>query len=787
MPSFFSLGRLEIAGDILVPLLFAVGVLAVLYYASRRLKLWRRNPHSTILLPPSQLSEISRPARWTLVALRLLAIAGLVLWILKPQWESLVGASRVVVLIDTSASMATSDVVNVNDVGDAETHTRLAAAEIVNASLVEQLARKHDITLVRFDRETQAVNRNEKLVASGDQTRLGDAILTTLADQRGAPMAAIVVLTDGGQNAGASLETAAAAARAARVPIHTVGFGATTAQPSLRVVRFNVPERVAPDDPFSVTAAVEYRGESGATQRVVAEFWLTPNENSVATKIAEQELSFTDAVTFTHEVKLPNGATGNANLELRLVEPDLSPHRDDVRTIARRFEVIDRTQRLLLMPGTPTRDYQFLVDQLARDKHCEADLVAPWGDANVSQSVRRVLESFPQTATEMAEYDGIIAFDPDWSRLTVEQVSVIDEWLAQRGGGLVVTAGPLYTKQLLEGTLRSASLEKVRAFYPVELLAHTSASETGYRSGDRARPLVFTRDGEAADFLRLDDDVTRSRSLWNEVEFYGAFFTRAVKPTSTLDITSNTAAGDAAASLTGVIVAEQWYGSGRVVFLGSGELWRLRRIDPKLFERLTTQIIRHATQGKSLRVSDRVSLAMDRANYSLGSVAVIHATATDAQRRPVVAASLAITVTAPDARVVVLDLAPHATNAGAFQGFFPLTQEGEWRLRLAVPDSTDSIEQKISVTMSDLERENPVRQIAALETLSRDTDASSLDGDRLISDAEQVVTFSDSIRVRSHRAVVDGRATERFLTGLLAVILAALLLEWLLRRCWKLP
>lgn len=793
--SFFRFGRVETAGDLFVPLLVGVAVVVWLVYRYRR-----------------DLAELAPVARWTLLTLRLIAVAGLFLFFLQPRAESLVGASRVVVLIDTSASMSTSDVGLATETAS---ETRIAAAErlLRDSPLLSLLGERHSVALVRFDRETQPMaeisatrardDAPHAWTADGDQTRLGEAVATTLAAQRGAPLAAVIVLTDGAHNAGTPLEEATSAARAARVPIHTIGFGATTASRLLRIVRFAVPERVAPGDPFSITAQIESRGTDQIESRtaetpstpITAELWLTPHAATSpttnlpattlsATKIAEHIFDPSSSSTFTMEVRCDT--PGRSQLELRLVvPPNTASHHDDVLHQTRSFEVIDRTQRLLLMPGSPSRDYQFLVEQLARDPHSEADLFAAWGDGGLSQSVRRILDSFPTTAAELAEYDGVIAFDPDWSILTLDQVGLLEEWIARHGGGLVVTAGKLHTPRLLEATARSPSLDKVRAFYPVELASPALAAEAGYRSGERSHPLIFTRDGEAAEFLRLDDDETRSRAAWNAFDgFYGWFATRAVKPAATLDVRVD--AASLGVGTIGVVVAEQWYGSGRVVFLGSSEWWRLRRLDPALFERLTTQIIRHATQGKSLRLSDRVSLATDRRHYALGGVAAIHATATDTQWRPLHATSLPMTVVAPDRTFSTFTLTPHSTTAGAFEGFLPLTREGEWTLRLAVPESAEVIAQTFTVAMSDLERENPLRNTESLTTLADQSGGSNLDGPALLSDSAAIARLADSIRVRSHRAVIDSNATERLLAAILSLVLAALLTEWLLRRCWKL-
>ena len=59
----------------------------------------------------------------------------------------------------------------------------------------------------------------------GTETRLGQALRQLIHDERGTPLSGIVVLSDGGQNAGISPEAAVELAREAKIPIFTVGLG----------------------------------------------------------------------------------------------------------------------------------------------------------------------------------------------------------------------------------------------------------------------------------------------------------------------------------------------------------------------------------------------------------------------------------------------------------------------------------------------------------------------------------------------------------------------------------
>src|SRR4030095_12270825 len=88
-----------------------------------------------------------------------------------------------------------------------------------------------------------------------------------------------------------------------------------------------------------------------------------------------------------------------------------------------------------------------------------------------------------------------------------------------------------------------------------------------------------------------------------------------------------------------VYMASQFYGAGQVFYIGSGELWRLRGIDPAFFEVLYTKLIRHVSQGRILRGSARGALLVGSDRYELGETVVLRARVADSQHKPLTDAS----------------------------------------------------------------------------------------------------------------------------------------------------
>src|SRR5690606_16656060 len=84
-----------------------------------------------------------------------------------------------------------------------------------------------------------------------------------------------------------------------------------------------------------------------------------------------------------------------------------------------------------------------------------------------SQEGDQILFEFPKTADELFQYDCIVAFDPDWRALDEQQMALLDRWLAEQAGGMIVVAGPVNTRLWSSLGGGDTRLNTIRAIYPV--------------------------------------------------------------------------------------------------------------------------------------------------------------------------------------------------------------------------------------------------------------------------------------------------------------------------------
>jgi uncharacterized ParB-like nuclease family protein len=240
-----------------------------------------------------------------------------------------------------------------------------------------------------------------------------------------------------------------------------------------------------------------------------------------------------------------------------------------------------------------------------------------------------------------------------------------------------------------------------------------------------------------------------------------------------------------------VYMAGHFYGAGRVFYLGSGEMWRLRALDERYFEQVYTKLVRHVSQGRLLLGSSRGMLLVDRDRYLLGNTVVVRAQLSNPQYEPLELPGVPLQVVRPDGSTETLQLSPDAARKGMYVGQFTALAEGTYRLDLAVPDSeAEVLTRRIQVRVPDVERENPQRNDTLLAELAKRTGGTYYVGADAVLGNRGLPPLVTQLKDRTETTYLAGVTDREFdfnwMRGLLVVICGALCLEWLIRRLSKL-
>ena len=192
-------------------------------------------------------------------------------------------------------------------------------------------------------------------------------------------------------------------------------------------------------------------------------------------------------------------------------------------------------------------------------------------------------------------------------------------------------------------------------------------------------------DGRSASFLNLSDQAQDAAETWTEFPgVYGYYPVRELKPAATVFARYTDPQATMSDQAPPLIVG-QFYGAGRVVFLGTGEFWRLRGVDNAYFERFYTKLIRYVSEGRLLRDSNRGLLLVDKDRALRGDAIAVRASVVDSQFQPLRDASISVTLRQPNKKNQTLKLVREdGGRDGMYSGRFLATQAGDYQLELAL-------------------------------------------------------------------------------------------------------
>jgi hypothetical protein len=746
--------------------------------------------------------------------------------------------SRVAFFLDNSTSMSFPERqpppgISADSADSADfKRTRAEAVRVLleNSPLISELTKRHEVSIFSFpveDANGRAVSKvlyqfpakidlitgeplnAEQLKAQAEkqktatppnweellnpvvtETRMSDAVRDLVDDLASPTLSGIVVIGDGGNNAGSGPEEAskAAKARTPRVRLIAVGVGSTERQANIRIANVQAPTNAHINDPYEIRAFVQGSGgKKGGLQsrRVDIELLAKPaDEKDIEPILLESQQVTLPADGVPVEVKFEQKPTVPGKIEFTVRAVPISGLRElraDDNEDTHTVNVTDRKTRVLIMAGGPMRDFRFVRNMLFRHEGIESDVwlqtVGAKEVGQVSQEAQNVLVAFPESEEQLFEYDVILAFDPDWTQVPPEGVGMINRWIEEFGGGMVLIAGESYTGELARA---DETYDAVREFYPVFL-----QDRRGFQIGQQdkyqqAWPVAFTEAGRNAAFLNLVDDAIQSAAIWKEFPgIYRTYPTAGPRAGATIYAHSSDfrEVGDRGPS---ILLASQLYGSGRTMYVGSAEWWRLRSEDEEHYDRLWTKLVREAGQGRLKSGGQRAVLMPEKESYYLGETVRVRARVLDQQFQPLEADSVTLDVTDPNGRSVfpAPKLMRDKARSGEFLGSFRASGDGKYELRL--PDQQAEM-QSIRVTLPNLEADRPEQNADALQMLQEGT------GGRYMSLGVAEKELAKLLPNSGVKFTVDERLKTLWDRAWLLYLLVGLLsVEWLTRKLLKL-
>jgi hypothetical protein len=644
----------------------------------------------TVSIYSRESGSAGRAYRAVLVSLRLAAF-GLVLMMIA-QWALalwITGPPSIALVIDNSASMGIADryedaaqAARLNErlVSNGLTEpTRLNVAKLLlreeNGRLLSELTNRYRLAAYsvagKVERLANAagpsglVSAIQSLSAdspSNQTTRIGDALLRVLDDFRGAPPAAVILLSDGVVTQGISLADAAQSVRSAGVPLLAVGIGSAKAPHDIELADVLVDDIVFVNDLVSLQAQIKATGLEGQSAKI------TLRREDASTPLMEQSI-----------VLPPTGKTLTVHLTDRPTTPgdvayvvEVAPRDDENNKKnnrqSRTVSVRDEKIRVLLAQGYPNYEFRFLKTLLERDETVQLSTYLQNADPEYAAQDKTALRSFPVNREEIFAYDVLVIGDLDPRLLPGSVWQSIRAFVAEKGGGAVFVAGPKF----MPSQYRDNS--DVSVLLPIKI---DSLSGAGERAADASRGFTVrpTSLGFQNPALQLGDSPAETEQIWSKLSQLYWF-----SPVGELKPGAQVLAEGAGKP----VICFQYFGAGRVLFQAVDSTWRWRTgFGDKYFARYWVQMIRFLAHGKFGK-GRGVELTTDRREYRRGEVAQLRARFLDPQLTPAGADVVMLVDTPGQARRrVTLHRNPAA--AGTYEASLADLADGQYEILMIEP------------------------------------------------------------------------------------------------------
>ncbi len=633
------------------------------------------------------------------------------------------------------------------------------AAQALRSGVLTRLQQSFQTRFYSFDATLRRIPDPEHIgPADAPATHIGVTLKQLLTQMEGLPLGAVVLLSDGGDNAGGVDRDAIEALRSHRIPVHTVGFGAEQVAEDLEMEEVVVPTRALAGSRLSATVKFQQRGYGGRRS--------TLSVRDGAQVLSSREITLAaDGQVQTENLLFNIGPAGAKALRFS-VEPLAGEANRANNTLARLVNVEPQPRRILYFEGEPRWEYKFIRRAAEDDAMLQlVSMLRTTENKIYRQGVKTPEElaaGFPSRPQDLFEYDGLIIGSVDAGYFTPAQQQLIRDFVDRRGGGLLFLGG---RQSLADGVWGGSEVAPV---LPVIL---PEARDTFHRD---PATVSLTPAGMDSVITRLVDDSVGNADRWKKLP-YLMDYQDPGKPKPGATVLAEMHGGTREMPL---LITEN-YGRGRTAVLATGGTWRWQMSLPlgdKTHDLFWQQLLRWlvaGTRGRVIASVPKVTL-LDEGQVELT------ADVRDKDYHSAADARVTARVIGPGGAAASLELTPVPTVPGRFRADWTAPVPGLYVAELTARRGAEEIGSD-AVTFQRLdgvaESFHTGQNRALLQELSAST------GGRYVKPAELGSLAAD---IPYSRAGVSVRQTKE-LWNMPAAFLLILVLragEWVLRRKW---
>lgn len=645
----------------------------------------------------SQLSGL----RLLAMALKTAAVAALAFCLLEPVRRTerpRPGANVLAIVVDNSRSM------EIRPPGESSSRVEKFQSQLATQTAWQaRLAQDFDVRRYAFDDRMRAVEDLESLAFDGNHSSLSSAITTLKSRFAARPVAGAVLFTDGlatddvvGMLSDGNFD----------FPIYPIVYGGESRLRDIRISDTTVQMSSFELAPAGVEAVVNATGLSN--KEIAVRLLDSTGQTLERQVIASDSDEFERRVRFQFRPSEPGFQLVQVRAMLANEDRDASEAKSRIEATTEnnsRLVAVNRTGgpfRILYVAGRPNWEFKFLRRALEedielklkglvriakkepkfsfRDRGVESTnpLMAGFSDneETTEQYDEPVLlrlgveedelkAGFPSGEEDLFSFHAIILDDVEAAFFTQEQMLLIRQFVAQRGGGLMMLGGQ---ESFLGGGYRDTPLGDVLPVY-----LRGSEAEKNKEQSVKYR---LTREGALEPWLRLRANSTAESTRVDQMPSFQTWNAVAeIKPGASVLATLETAQGEEPGLVT------QRFGKGRSLALLVGDFWRwsMRRAEEDVDDLAQNwrQIARWLTNDVPRQVEVDIVAPPD----PLAPHRIV-LTLRDAAYEPLDNASIKLTVTEPDGQQVAATASPDPVVVGQYVAEYWSKLDGGYRCEI---------------------------------------------------------------------------------------------------------
>ena len=617
-----------------------------------------------------QLAAVPGRNRATLVAIRVGVFAIVVFGLLRPMLLLKVAVPQqnfVGILLDDSLSM------KVADHGD-QPRSEFVTQELgrPDAPLLTELGKRFNLRVFRFSSAAERLQSTGDLTFEGTGTRIGDALDRARSELSGLPVAGLVLVSDGSDNAETTIDESIAGLKAQAMPVFAVGVGKDRLTRDVQLTRVETPRRALKGASLVLDVVVTQVGYAGQKVPLVVE-----DQGRV---VASQDITLPgDGESETFKVRLKTTEVGPRVFQFRVAtqngeEVGQNNQRDAV------VEVVNQREKILYLEGQPRPEPKFIRQATAADDNLQVVLLQRTAQATVSVPDKflrlgvdgpdELAHGFPETREELFKYRGLILGSIEAAAFTPEQQRMLEDFIDVRGGGLLALGGP---ESFAEGGWAGTPLAEA---LPIVLDRNSRGPE--YPPAEIVvRP---TRAGASHPATQITDNEADAPAKWRDLPPLTSLNPiRETKPGANVLLVGSDQKGREQP-----VLVSQRYGRGKAMAMPVQDTWLWR-----MHEKMDVKDQTHHTFWQRLArwlvdgVPDRVMITPTPDRVQKGEPVVLTAEVVDPEYKGINDGRVTTRVTSPSGKIEDVPMEWTVENDGEYRARFTPGENGVYTLQVS--------------------------------------------------------------------------------------------------------